>query len=65
MAKSDSRGEERAKTVLQVLAILCLAGICLMILHKGYSDVSALAAGHAGGEFWKALERYVFRNLAG
>jgi hypothetical protein len=32
MAKSDSRGEEGAKTVLQVLAILCFAGMRPMIL---------------------------------
>ena len=56
---------EVAKTVLQVLAILALAAICLTILHKGYSDVSALARSNGREEFWPALLRYVFRNLAG
>ena len=65
MEKRDKRGEERSKTVLQVLAILCLAGICLIILHKGYSDVTALARSHTGGDFWVAFARYLFRNLAG
>ena len=56
--------EERVKTVLQVLAIIGLAGIVLMVLHKGYADVTSLAQEHAG-DFWKALARYVFSNLAG
>ena len=55
---------ELAKTLLQVLAILMLAAIVLVILHKGYSDVSALASEHRG-DFWPALARYLFRNLAG
>jgi hypothetical protein len=53
------------QTVFQVLAILMLAGICLMVLHKGYTDVTALAAANRGDGFWTALLRYVFRNLAG
>jgi hypothetical protein len=56
---------EASRTVLQVLAILALAAICLTILHKGYSDVSAIARGSGRDEFWPALLRYVFRNLAG
>ena len=55
---------ERAKTFFQVLAILGLAGIVGMVLHKGYADVSALAREHPDG-FWRALARYLFRNLAG
>ena len=57
--------EERFKTVLQVLAIAALAGIVFMILHKGYSDVRALAEANRGDSFFPALLRYVFRNLAG
>ena len=59
------RGEEIAKTVFQVLAIAMLAGIVAVILHKGYTDFSALARQNPGGDFWPALARYIFRNLAG
>jgi hypothetical protein len=59
------RLESAVKTVLQVLAILLLAGICLTILHKGYVDMSALARSNGGDAFWPALLRYLFRNLAG
>ena len=59
------RSEEIFKTVMQVLAILMLAGICGMVLHKGYTDVTALAAQHRDGGFWPALVRFVLRNLAG
>ncbi|AEG92751.1 hypothetical protein [Ramlibacter tataouinensis] len=51
--------------VLQVFAIALLALICGIVLHKGFADVSALAEQHRGGDFWPALLRYVFRNLAG
>lgn len=57
--------DEIYKTVLQVVAILMLAGIVLMVLHKGYADVGQLARDNPGGDFWKALARYVFRNLSG
>lgn len=57
--------DERAKTFFQVIAILGLAGIVLVLLHKGYADVSLLAREHPGGGFWQALARYLFRNLAG
>ena len=60
-----NRAEERFKTVLQVLAILMLAGIVAMVVHKGYADMTALAAENTGGNFWKALARYFLRNLAG
>ena len=61
---SGSRAEERFKTIAQVIAILLLAGIVGMVLHKGYADVSLLAKDHTG-DFWSALARHVFRNLAG
>jgi hypothetical protein len=54
-----------ARRIPQVLAILALAAICLVILHKGYMDVSALAKENARGDFWPALLRYVFKNMAG
>lgn len=57
--------EEIFRTVLQVLAILMLAGIILMVLHKGYADMGQLARDNPGDDFWKALARHVFRNLAG
>lgn len=56
--------EELFKTGLQVVAILCLAGIVSVILHKAHADVSALARQH-GDDFWPALARHLFRNLAG
>jgi hypothetical protein len=57
--------DELVKTILQVLAILGLLAICLIILHKGYADVAALARLHPGEGFWGALARYVLRNIAG
>jgi uncharacterized damage-inducible protein DinB len=62
---APDRAGERAKTVGQVFAILCLAGILLVLLHKAYSDFSALREDHPGIAFWPALARYIFRNLAG
>lgn len=59
------RAEEWFKTVAQVLAILLLAGIVGMVLHKGWTDFSALARVHRGEGFWLELVRYLFRNLAG
>jgi hypothetical protein len=59
------RPDDIFKTVLQVVAILMLAGILLMIAHKGYTDMGTLARAHRGDDFWMALVRYVFRNLAG
>ena len=59
------RREERFKTVAQVIAILMLAGIVGMVLHKGHADFSALAKAHPGDRFWPALARYIFANLAG
>ncbi len=61
----SKRGEEIAKTVFQLLAIALLAAIVGVILHKGYTDFSALAKQNPGGDFWPALGRYIFRNLAG
>lgn len=65
MPAMGKRGDEITKTVLQVLAIAALAAIVGVILHKGYTDFSALARQNPGGDFWPALGRYIFRNLAG
>lgn len=59
------RAEERFKTALQLLAVLGLLLICAVILHKAYVDVAALAGQHSGAGFWRALARYLLRNLAG
>jgi hypothetical protein len=61
----STRAEELFKTLVQVLAIACLAAILLVILHKGYVDVSRLAQEHSGADFWRALARHLLRNLAG
>ena len=59
------RNEERFKTVLQVLAILMLVGMVGMVFHKAFHDVGAIADQHSGADFWKAVVRMVFKNLAG
>jgi hypothetical protein len=64
MARMNKDPGERAKTVFQVLAILGLAGIMMVLLHKGFADVSAIAREHPD-TFWSSLARYLFRNLAG
>lgn len=61
----SARGEALFKTALQIVAILGLALIFVVILHKGYADVSRLAQEHSGANFWGALARYLFKNLAG
>ena len=53
------------KSVLQVLAILCLIALFSMIAHKAIADIARLAQQHSGGDFWAALARHVLRNLAG
>lgn len=57
--------DELFKTALQVLAILGLIGLLAMVFHKAFADISVLAQQHSGGEFWAALARYLFKNLAG
>lgn len=56
---------EALTTLLQILAILCIALILSMILHKASTDVSALAWQYSGEKFWEALAKYFLRNLAG
>jgi hypothetical protein len=63
MANKDHT--ELFKTVLQVLSISCLVVMVSMVVHKGFIDISALAQRHSGVDFWIALARQVFCNLAG
>ena len=56
---------ERSQTLLQVVAILGVAVIWAMIAHKGYADISVIAAKHSGGDFWRALAVYLIGNIAG
>jgi hypothetical protein len=60
-----SNAGERAKDVMQVLAILYTGAFFAMILHKGCADIFDLAQRYAGGEFWVRLARYAIANLAG
>lgn len=57
--------DERFKTALQIAAIVCLLGLVSMIFHKAFADISLVWEQHSGGDFWVALGRYLFRNLAG
>jgi hypothetical protein len=60
---ADSGAGDKAKTLLQALAIAIIAGMLSMIAHKGYVDISALAQRYSGDEFWKAFGRYLLGNL--
>ena len=51
--------------LVKVAAVALLVLIQSMILHKGYTDISALARKHSGEQFWTALARYFVGNLAG
>ncbi|MEJ5989892.1 hypothetical protein WG902_07835 [Ramlibacter sp. PS3R-8] len=53
------------KSIAQVVAILCLAGILAVIAHKGYKDMQALTRESSGKGFGVDLLRHIFRNLAG
>lgn len=57
--------DARFKTVLQLLAILGLIGVAAMVFHKAFADIGTLWQQHSGADFWAALARYVFKNLAG
>lgn len=61
----DHDPDARFKTALQVVGIVGLMGMLAMIFHKGFADISLLWQQHAGSDFWVALARYFFRNLAG
>ena len=53
------------KKLSQALAIICLAFLLGMVLHKGHVDISILAGKYSGGEFWTEVARYFIANLAG
>lgn len=57
--------DEHFKTGLQIFAIVCLIGLFSVIFHKAFIDISVVWQQHSGGDFWVALARYLFRNLAG
>ncbi len=56
---------ESSKTLMQVLAVLAMAAILSMIVHKSYADVSIIAAKHSGWEFWREVAVWMIGNLAG
>ena len=57
--------DNAAGALLQKVAIIALALMGTVILHKGYVDISALAEKHSGLQFWMELGRYFLGNLAG
>jgi len=61
----STRAEQLFKTGMQIVAILGLVLIFAVILHKGYVDIIRLANEYHGADFWAALARYMFKNLAG
>ncbi len=61
----QNNSDDRFKTALQIFAIVCLIGLLSMIFHKAFVDISVVWQQHSGGDFWVALGRYLFRNLAG
>jgi len=62
---SSRNRSELLKSVMQVLAILCLIAFFAVVAHKAIVDLSALAQRYPGSEFWPALGRYLLRNLGG
>lgn len=49
--------------LLQKFAIALLVLMGGVILHKGFTDIHALALRHSGDAFWRALLRYLLANL--
>lgn len=45
--------------------VLASLGLFAVIFHKAFADISVVWQQHSGGDFWVALGRYLFRNLAG
>ena len=56
---------EFSRAAMKVLVILCLLAPLLMIAHKVFGDITALAQQYSGGDFWHALLRHVLWSLAG
>jgi hypothetical protein len=61
----DKRPIEIVKTAMQAVAVIGLAVIVGLVAHKGFVDIGALADKHSGSDFWMALVRYFFKNMAG
>ncbi len=49
----------------QVAAIAALVLINGAIIHKGYTDIAAIAQKHSGTKFAMEVARYFFGNIAG
>jgi hypothetical protein len=54
----------KGRRIQQALAILVMLVIWLMIVTKGFSDIAVLLQSEPD-DFWRALAKYFFRNLAG
>jgi len=54
-----------ASRLVQALAIATLILLNGVILHKGYTDISAIAQKHSGAQFAMEVARYLIGNLAG
>jgi hypothetical protein len=55
----------KMKSAGRAVAVLGLVLLVVMISHKAFIDVSALAQQYSGSEFWAALGRQLLQNLAG
>jgi hypothetical protein len=64
-SKMHPRLADKLKTAMRVVGIAGIAVIVIAIAYKGAADITALAQKHSGGEFWMALVRYFFKNMAG
>lgn len=64
MVRSSDAGIS-GKNLLQIVAIFCMILVWVIIVHKAYGTVAALAQKHSGVEFWLALGRHLMANLAG
>jgi|CXWL01.1.fsa_nt_gi hypothetical protein len=64
MQGMDKPTKVSAASILQIFAILVLAGLFSMILHKAVADIANLARLHEGSAFWSALGRYLLANFA-
>lgn len=53
------------QTAMQIVAMLCIAAYFVLLAHKAFVDVSALAIQYPGEGFWPALGRHLIRNLGG
>ena len=48
----------------RVVAVSCLAAYFVLLAHKAWLDVTAVAEQYPD-DFWKALGRHLLRNLGG